>query len=58
MRIFGVVIALLMIAGGVAWALAGMGYIGNGVKSSGAANGGAILAGLGVALVYVSLKRH
>ena len=58
MRIVGFVVAVLMIGGGLAWALAGMGYIGTGVKSSGAANGGAILAGLGVALVYVLAKRR
>jgi hypothetical protein len=57
MRYVGPVIALLMIVAGAYLAFEGMGWIGSGPKSSGAANGGALLAGLGVALAITVLKR-
>lgn len=57
MRIFGPIIAVLMILLGAYLAFAGMGWIGSGRTSSGAANGGALLAGLGVALAFTTLKR-
>ncbi len=57
MRYIGPALALLMIVGGVYLTVAGLGWVGSGQKSAGLANGGAVLAGLGVALAYVSLKR-
>lgn len=57
MRIVGPVIASLMIIAGAYVAFAGMGWVGTEHKSSGAANGGAILAGLGVALLITIFKR-
>lgn len=57
MRFFAPMIAVLMIVSGGYLAFAGMGWIGTGAKSSGAANGGALLAGLGVALAITVLKR-
>lgn len=58
-RIAGLVLALLMVAGGVWLAIAGMGYIGDsGDTSQGWAEGGAIIAGLGVALGFVVLSNR
>lgn len=58
-RIAGLLVALLMLAGGGWLAAAGMGYIGSsGATSRGWAEGGAIIAGLGVALGYVVLTRR
>ncbi|BBH18279.1 hypothetical protein Back2_25660 [Nocardioides baekrokdamisoli] len=57
MRIVGPLIAVVMIVAGAYVAFAGMGWIGTGHKSSGAANGGALLSGLGVALAITVLKR-
>lgn len=57
MRIVGPVIAAFMIIAGTYVAFSGMGWIGTGHKSSGAANGGALVAGLGVALAITVFKR-
>lgn len=58
-RIAGLLVALLMLAGGVWLAAAGMGYLGSsGSTSRGWSEGGSILAGLGVALGYVVLTRR
>ena len=57
MRIVGPLVAVVMIVAGGYLAFAGMGWVGTGHESSGAANGGAVLAGLGVALAFTILKR-
>ena len=57
MRIFGPLIAVFMIVAGAYLAFAGIGWVGTGHKSSGAANGGALVAGLGVALAITVFKR-
>lgn len=58
-RIAGLLVALIMLGGGLWLAAAGMGYVGSsGDTSRGWAEGGSILAGLGVALGYVVLSRR
>lgn len=57
MRIVGPLVAVIMIVAGAYLAFAGMGWIGTGHKSSGAANCGALVAGLGVALAITVFKR-
>ena len=58
-RIAGLLVALLMLAGGGWLAAAGMGFLGSSGDTSRAwAEGGAILAGLGVALGYVVITRR
>jgi len=57
MRILGIVIALVMIAGGGFLAFAGMGYIGSSSSTSQTwATVGSLLAGLGVALIITTVR--
>lgn len=57
-QIAGVVLAVLMMGVGVFLALAGMGYIGeSGDTSQSWSSLGSVLAGLGVALAIVVLRR-
>ncbi|MCL2543518.1 MAG: hypothetical protein FWE71_13820 [Nocardioidaceae bacterium] len=58
-RIAGVVLAAALILGGGFLALAGMGYVGSsGDTSRSWSELGSILAGLGVALLFVVLRRE
>jgi hypothetical protein len=58
-RIAGLLVALIMVAGGAWLAAAGMGWLGaSGSTSRSWSEIGSILAGLGVALGYVVLTRR
>ena len=55
-RRFGVAIALMMVGLGAVWMARGNGWIGAGPPSIGLAIIGSIVAGLGVALAYVTIR--
>lgn len=57
-RVIATALAIVMIVAGVLWTAEGNGWIGNTAPSRGAATLGPILAGLGVALAWVSLQRR
>lgn len=58
LKILGVALALLMLGVGVLWTLQGAGKLSTAPRSNSLATLGPIVAGFGVALGYVTLRRR